>query len=97
MYSLSKEALKLLTKGFIHRAEKYALEEQIPLITAQLGEDKLALAERYDFNITYCHYWTRQTESSLFPRNFKRPHSKPAFKNFYILKTIRFKDESCLI
>jgi len=48
MDCISKEALKGLTKGFVQRVEKYALEEQVPLITTKRGVNKLALAERYD-------------------------------------------------
>lgn len=42
MNCISKEVLKGLTKRFIQRVEKYADEEQIPLITAKRGVNKLA-------------------------------------------------------
>ena len=45
---ISKEALKGLTKGFIQWVEKYAREDQVPLITEKRGVNKLVFADRYD-------------------------------------------------
>ncbi|MBA7516572.1 hypothetical protein ES705_08620 [subsurface metagenome] len=45
---ISKEALKELTKGFIHRVEKYSQEQQVLLLTAERNDSKLSIAASYD-------------------------------------------------